>query len=68
MKHLFFTCGLLLLLGLMLTSCNPKMHIVGSGMRYHNLSQNKYQPKKHRKQVRIGNYFRSPIFFIIGSR
>ena len=27
-------------------SCSPKMHIIGSGMRQFNLSQNKYSKKK----------------------
>jgi hypothetical protein len=46
-------------------SCNPKLHIIGSGMRHHNLSQNKYQPNKHRKKVNIGRNQNSPIFLIL---
>jgi len=43
-----------------ITSCNPQMHIIGVGMRHHNLSQNKKQPNKQRKPVRINN--RIPFF------
>lgn len=56
---------LFILLLVLLPSCNPKMHIVASGMRYHNLSQNKYQPDKKRKQVRIGSRPNSLIFQIL---
>lgn len=47
------------------SSCNPKMHIYGSTMRYHNLSQNKYQPKKQRKPLNLGKSPNSPFWFII---
>jgi hypothetical protein len=46
-------------------SCNPKLHIVGSGMRHHNLSQNKYQPGKHRKKVKVGSNQYSPVWLIL---
>ena len=54
----------ILLFGL-LSSCNPELHIVGAGMRHHNLSQNKYQPVKKRKQVKIGSRPNSLIFQIL---
>ena len=54
----------LFLLVVLLYSCNPEMHITGSAMRYHNLSQNKYQPGKHRKKVKLGSSPNS-IFWII---
>ncbi len=60
MKRIFF----LLLTGIFLVSCNPMLHINGAGMRHHNLSQNKYQPGKHRKQVRIGSSPNSFFWFI----
>lgn len=49
-----------------LNSCNPKMHIVGAGMRHHNLSQNKYQPKKQRPKINVGRSPISPFWIIIG--
>lgn len=51
-----------------LSSCNPELHIIGTGMRYHNLSQNKYQPKKNRKQIKIGSRPNSLIFQILRLR
>ena len=48
----------------MFSSCSPELHIVGVGMRHHNLSQNKYQPKKHRKPVRLGSSPNSPFWII----
>jgi len=48
-----------------LTSCNPRLHIVGAGMRHYNLSQNKYQPGKHRKKVNVGSSQYSPFWFIL---
>jgi hypothetical protein len=50
---------------LIFSSCNPRLHIIGGGMRHHNLSQNKYQPGKHRKKVNIGTGQYSPIWFIL---
>ena len=47
-------------------SCSPRMHIVGGGMRYHNLSQNKYQPRKERGRVNLGTSPRSPFWIIFG--
>jgi len=55
---------LLFLVMVSFTSCNPKLYIVGAGMRHHNLSQNKYQPGKHRKKVNVGKNQNSPIFWI----
>jgi hypothetical protein len=52
----------------MTTSCNPELYIVGSGMRHHNLSQNKYQPNKHRKKVRVGKSDNSPVFIFLRRR
>ncbi len=49
-------------------SCNPQMHIIGAGMRHHNLSQNKYQSGKHRKKVNIGRSDYSPVFIILRKR
>lgn len=46
------------------SSCSPGLYIVGGGMRYHNLSQNKYQPKKYRKPVRVGSSPYSPFWLI----
>jgi hypothetical protein len=60
MKSLF----LLVMISLFFTSCNPMLHIHGAGMRYHNLSQNKYQPHKQRKQVRVGSSPNS-LFWIL---
>jgi hypothetical protein len=51
-----------------LSSCNPQLHMVGAGMRYHNLSQNKYQPGKHRKQVNIGTSPFSPVFLFLRNK
>jgi len=48
----------------MFSSCSPELHIVGAGMRHHNLSQNKYQPKKHRKPVKLGSSPNSPFWII----
>lgn len=50
---------------LIFSSCNPRLHIIGSGMRYHNLSQNKYQPGKHRKKVNVGSNQYSPVWYIL---
>lgn len=47
-----------------LISCNPRLHINGSAMRHHNLSQNKYQPGKHRKQVKVGTSPNSPFWIL----
>ena len=55
----------LFVLGIVFTSCNPRLYVIGSGMRHHNLSQNKYQPGKHRKQVKIGRRPYSPIYFYL---
>lgn len=57
-KVLFILC--ILFLG----SCSPELYIVGAGMRHHNLSQNKYQPGKQRKPVRVGSSPMSPFWFI----
>ncbi len=38
------------------------MHITGAGMRKHNLSQNKYQPGKQRKKVKVGASPNSPFW------
>jgi hypothetical protein len=54
----------LVIISLFLMSCNPMLHIYGAGMRHHNLSQNKYQPGKHRKQVRVGTSPNS-LFWIL---
>ena len=51
-----------------MTSCNPELHIIGSGMRYHNLSQNKYQPNEHRKKVKMGRNDNSPLFIFLRRR
>jgi len=48
----------------MFSSCSPELRIVGAGMRHHNLSQNKYQSKKHRKPVRLGSSPNSPFWII----
>lgn len=56
---------LLLIIGVFMVSCNPRLYIVSSGMRHHNLSQNKYQPNKHRKQVKVGRRTYSPIYFYL---
>ena len=61
MKNIFW----LLFIALFLVSCNPMLHINGAGMRHHNLSQNKYQPGKHRKKVNVGSSQYSPIWFIL---
>jgi hypothetical protein len=37
---------LLTLISFILVSCNPMMHVVGSGMRKMNIKQNKYSAKK----------------------
>jgi hypothetical protein len=55
---------IILILLFYLSSCNPRMYIIGGGMRHHNLSQNKYQPKKHRKPVRLGSSPNSPFWII----
>jgi hypothetical protein len=55
----------LFLITLILSSCNPRLHIIGSGMRHHNLSQNKYQPGKHRKKINVGSNQHSPIWLIL---
>ena len=55
----------LFLITLFFSSCNPRLHIIGAGMRHHNLSQNKYQPRKHRKKVNVGSSRYSPIWFIL---
>ena len=57
-----------LLLIIFLSSCNPQLYIVGSGMRHHNLSQNKYQPNKHRNKVRVGRSDNSPVFIFLRRR
>ncbi len=58
---------ILVIIGILtLSSCNPKMHIYGSAMRHHNLSQNKYQPNKQRKQIRVGPSPISPFWLIFG--
>ena len=47
---------LLTLISFILVSCNPMMHVVGSGMRKMNIKQNKYSAKKpyvkHKKYYR----------------
>jgi hypothetical protein len=48
-----------------LSSCNPMLHVKGAGMRRHNLSQNKYQPGKHRQQIRVGSSPNSPLWFFL---
>lgn len=53
---------------MMLSSCNPELYIVGSGMRHHNLSQNKYQPNKYRKKVKVGKSDNSPLFIFLRRR
>lgn len=60
MKIFFY----LTILSLFSISCNPKLHIEGAAMRHHNLSQNKYQPNKHRKKVKIGDSPNSLFWFI----
>ena len=55
----------LVIICLFFTSCNPMLHIYGAGMRHHNLSQNKYQPGKHRKKVNIGSSQYSPVWLIL---
>lgn len=55
----------LFLITLFFSSCNPRLYIIGSGMRYHNLSQNKYQPSKHRKKVNVGSSRYSPVWFLL---
>lgn len=57
---------IIVVISFLLCSCNPKMHIVGVGMRHHNLSQNKYQPKKERKKVNLGDSPMSPFWIIFG--
>lgn len=42
---------IVLLLAIFLVSCNPAMHIIGSGMRKFNTSQNKYN--KNRPYINI---------------
>ena len=37
---------ILILISFIFVSCNPKMHVVGSGMRKMNVKQNKYSAKK----------------------
>ncbi len=59
---------IIFLLSFTLISCNPRLHIIGAGMRHHNLSQNKYQPNKKRKKVYIGNNQNSPIFWILRNK
>jgi hypothetical protein len=59
MKHFILS-----LMCFFLLSCSPKLHIKGSAMRYHNLSQNKYQPNKHRKQVKVGTSPNSFFWFM----
>jgi hypothetical protein len=54
----------LVIISLLFTSCNPMLHIYGAGMRHHNLSQNKYQPNKQRKQIRVGSSPNS-LFWIL---
>jgi len=51
-----------------LSSCNPRMYIIGGGMRHHNLSQNKYQPGKHRKKVNLGRNQNSPVFWLLRNK
>jgi hypothetical protein len=58
----------IILLSIVTISCNPELYIVGSGMRYHNLSQNKYQPNKYRKRVRVGKSDNSPVFIFLRRR
>ena len=55
----------LFIITLIFSSCNPRLHISGGGMRYHNLSQNKYQPDKHRKKVNVGSSQYSPVWLIL---
>jgi hypothetical protein len=57
----------LVIVSLLFMSCNPMLHLNGMGMRHHNLSQNKYQPGKHRKQVRVGSSPNS-LFWMIKRR
>lgn len=64
MKRLIF----LFVVSYFLVSCNPKLHVIGSGMRYHNLSQNKYQPNKQRKKINIGRHQNSPVFLILRNK
>lgn len=52
----------------MMSSCNPELHIIGSGMRHHNLSQNKYQPGNYRKKVKVGKSDNSPLFIFLRRR
>ncbi len=59
---------IILILSVYLSSCNPRMYIIGSGMRHHNLSQNKYQPGKHRKKVNLGRNQNSPVFWILRNK
>jgi len=59
---------LLFVVILLFTSCNPELHIVGAGMRRHNLSQNKFQPGHHRKKVNLGRNQNSPVFWILRNR
>jgi len=59
---------IILIFAVYLSSCNPQLHIVGVGMRHHNLSQNKFQPDKHRKKVNLGRNQNSPIFWILRNK
>lgn len=59
---------IILIISFYLVSCNPRMHIIGSGMRHHNLSQNKYQPGKHRKKVNLGRNQNSPVFWLLRNK
>ncbi len=59
---------IIVILSVTLVSCNPRLHIIGAGMRHHNLSQNKYQPNKKRKKVNIGNNQNSPVFWILRNK
>lgn len=48
-----------------MSSCNVRLYYMGSTMRNHNLSQNKYQPGKYRKKVNMGKHQNSPFFYIL---
>lgn len=49
-------------------SCNPELHVVSAGMRHHNLSQNKYQPKTKRKPINLGSSPMSPFWILFKYR
>lgn len=60
MKRNPFSMTILFVFGVsFFLSCNPQMHLVGVGMRKHNLSQNTKKP------IQVGKSPNSPFFWFL---